>query len=212
MFSGSKETCSIKRFCHLLKPGQEKHKFYYVPVSQIKDECFPVRYVALYQSYRLFNTDAGIRYYGTVKRATKTKRRNIHVLPKDSDEMYYLFEIKEWKTLSKPVAIREHSMGRQFTNMFLLEHSAEAPELGIRNETEFRLFNELKRALNSTEINDSGSDIGFTINNSTIIFEDGKIHIYHDKAIRAEYEIKEFSRTPNAVFRRIQNSLMNMTK
>ena len=166
----------------------------------------------MYQSYRLFNTDAGIRYYGTVKRATKTKRRNINVLLKDSDEMYYLFEIKEWKTLSKPVAIREHSMGRQFTNMFLLEHNAEAPELGIRNETAFRLFNELKRALNSTEINDSGSDIGFTINNSTIIFEDGKIHIYHDKAIRAEYEIKEFSRTPNAVFRRIQNSIMNMTK
>ena len=172
-----------------------------------------IRYVALYQSYKLFNTDTGIRYYGTVKRVTKTKRRNIHVLPKDSDEMYYLFEIKEWKTLSKPVAIREHSMGRQFTNMFLLEHIAEAPELGIRNETEkFSLFNELKHALNNTEINDGGSDIGFTINNSKIIFEDGKIHIYHDKSIRAEYEIKEFSRTPNAVFRRIQNSLMNLSK
>ncbi len=103
-------------------------------------------------------------------------------------------------------------MGRQFTNIFLLEHSAEAPEFGIRNETEFRLFNELKRALNSTEINDRGSDIGFTINNSTIIFEDGKIHIYHDKSIRAEYEIKEFSRTPNAVFWRIQNSIMRITE
>ena len=98
-------------------------------------------------------------------------------------------------------------MGRQFTNMFLLEHSSEAPELGIRSEAEYRLFSELKRALNSTEINDDGTDIGFVFGDATVVFEDGKIHVYRDKKVTAEYEIQDFSRSPNAVFRIIKAEL-----
>ena len=99
-------------------------------------------------------------------------------------------------------------MGRQFTNMFLLEHSTEAPELSIRSEAEYRLFSEMKRALNNTEINDDGSDIGFVFGDATIVFEDGKIHVYKNKMIIAEYDIKEFSRAPNAIFRNICKSFV----
>ena len=98
-------------------------------------------------------------------------------------------------------------MGRQFTNMFLLEHSSEAPELGIRSEAEYRLFSELKRALNSTEINDDGTDIGFIFGDATIVFEDGRIHVYRDKRVIAEHEILDVSRSPNAVFRSIKEEL-----
>ena len=98
-------------------------------------------------------------------------------------------------------------MGRQFTNMFLLERSSEAPERGIRSEAEYRLFSELKRALNSTEINDDGSDIGFIFGDATIVFEDGKIHVYRDKRIIAEHDILDFSRSPNAVFRNLKAEL-----
>ncbi len=185
-----------------------EHRFYHVPVSQVKEENLPIRYVALYQSNRLFGAEAGIRYYGEVKSCTRVKRRDIPYLPKESDEWYYIMYVKEWKTLSKPIAIKERGMGRQFTNMFLLEHSAEAPELGIRSEEEYRLFSELKRALNSTEINDDGSDIGFVFGDATIIFEDGKIHVYRNKKIVAEYDIQEFSRFPNAVFRNVCKSLV----
>lgn len=185
-----------------------EHGFYHIPVSQIKDESLPIRYVALYQSKGLFGAKAGIRYYGEVKRCTKVRRKEIHFLPRNSNEWYYYLEVKEWKTLSKPIAIKERSMGRQFTNIFLLEHSSEAPELSIRSEEEFRLFSELKRALNSTEINDDGKDIGFIFEGSTIIFEDGKIHIYRNKTICAEFDINTFSHTPNAVFRNIQKSLI----
>ena len=100
-------------------------------------------------------------------------------------------------------------MGRQFTNMFLLEHSSEAPELGIRSEAEYRLFSELKRALNSTEINDDGTDIGFIFGDATIAFEDGKIHVYRDKRVISEHDISDFSRAPNAVFRDLLRNLFD---
>lgn len=105
-----------------------------------------------------------------------------------------------------PIGIKERAMGRHFTNMFLLKHSSEALEL--RSEAEYRLFSELKRALNDTEINDDGTDIGFVFNDSTIIFEEGKINVYRDHEVCAEYEIKEFSRLPNMVFRNLQQSLL----
>jgi hypothetical protein len=91
--------------------------------------------------------------------------------------------------------------------MFLLEHSSDAPELGIRSEAEYRLFSELKRALNSTEINDDGTDIGFIFGDATIVFEGGKIHVYRGKKVSAEYEIQDFNRSPNAVFRDMQKQL-----
>ena len=186
-----------------------EHKFYHIPVSQVKDENLPIRYVALYQSNRLFGAGSGIRYYGEVKSCRPVKRREIHYLPRASDELYYYLEIKEWKALSKPIAIKERSMGRQFTNMFLLEHSSEAPELGIRSEAEYRLFSELKRALNSAEINDDGTDIGFVFGNATIVFEDGKIRVYREKKIITEYEIQDFCRTPNAVFKEVLQSILS---
>ena len=186
-----------------------KYRFYHIPVSQVRDENLPIRYVALYQSKRLFGGEAGIRYYGEVKLCNRVRRRDIRYIPKDSDERYYYLEVKEWKILSKPIGIKERAMGRQFTNMFLLEHSSETPELGIRSEAEYRLFSELKRVLNSAEINDDGTDIGFVFNDATIIFEEGKIHVYRDQKICAEYEINDFSRSPNAVFRNLQQALLD---
>ncbi len=184
-----------------------EHRFYHIPVAQVRDENLPVRYIALYQSGRLFGARSGIRYYGEVKNCTRVRRREIPFLPKESDEWYYLFEVKEWKNLSKPIAIKERGMGRHFTNMFLLEHSSEAPELAIRSEAEYRLFSELKRAMNSTEINDDGGEIGFVFGGATIAFEAGNIHVYRDGRICSEYAIHDFNRAPNAIFRNIRASI-----
>ncbi len=91
--------------------------------------------------------------------------------------------------------------------MFLLEHSSEAPELSIRSEAEFRLFSELKRALNSTEINDDSTEIGFTFSEATIIFEDGQINVYKHGTIVDQSTMEAFSRSPNAVFRLLLDSI-----
>ena len=185
-----------------------QHRFYHIPVLQVKDENLPIRYVALYQSKRLFGGEAGIRYYGEVKLCNRVRRRDIRYIPKDSDERYYYLEVKEWKTLSKPIGIKERAMGRQFTNMFLLEHSSEAPELSIRSEAEYRLFTELKRALNNTEINDDGTDIGFVFGDATIVFEDGMINVYKHGTIVEQNTVEAFSRSPNAVFRMLQTRIV----
>ena len=184
-----------------------KYNFYHIPVSQVKDENLPIRYVALYQSNRLFGADSGIRYYGEVKVCSRVRRNTIHLVPSNSNEWYYYITVKEWKKLDKTIAVKEFSTGRRFTNWFLLEHSSEAPELLIRTEEEYRLFYELKRALNNSQINEEGRDIGFFFKSAMVVFEEGKIHVYRNNKVCAEYDIQDFSKTPSAVFRSIKSSL-----
>ena len=93
---------------------------------------------------------------------------------------------------------------KSLTNLFLLEHSAEMPELWIRSEEEYRLYSELKRAINDTTINDEDNNLGFNFGSFALMFEDGQILVSKDKQIFARYAISDFSRSPNAVFRQMQ--------
>ena len=102
------------------------------------------------------------------------------------------------------IVAKEMGFVRSFTNLFLLEHSAEMPELWIRAEEEYRLYSELKRAVNDTTINDTDNNLGFNFGNFTLVFENGNILVSKDKRIFAKYAISDFSRRPNAVFRQIQ--------
>lgn len=181
------------------------HKFYHVPAKRFKDEDLPIRYVAIYQSAKLFGVNSGVRYYGEVIRCVPVKRRDIHEIPKDSDEEYYRFEVKEWKRLKKPIAVKEMGFVTKKTNLFLLEHSAEVPELWIETGEQYRLYTELRRAVNSIEINDS--DVGFSFNDATVLFDDGDIFVHKNGKLCAKYEVKDFNRHPNAVFRQIQKEV-----
>ncbi|MEA4903142.1 restriction endonuclease-like protein [Desulfitobacterium sp.] len=196
----------------LSSPGQLKiclqHRFYHIPVSRLDESSFPIRYVAIYQSIRLFGRSAGIRYYGEVTKCIPVKRSEILEIPKKSEELYYRFEIKKWKELAKPIRPKEMGFAaRLLTNTFLLHHSSELPELSIRSEAEYRLYTELKRLANHTTINDEDNELRFKFNNELITFENGSIDIYKNGKIRGKYAIEEFSRKPNAVFRRIFNDI-----
>ncbi len=164
--------------------------------------------VALYQSKNLFGAKAGIRYYGDVVSCTRVRRKEIIEIPKDSDEYYYRLDIKEWKELPKPITAKEIGKVHFFTNGFLLEHSSEVPELMLRTEEEYRLYFELKRALNNTEINDSESDIRFHYADAMIAFEDGNINVYKNGKIVDKKSVEAFSRSPNSVFRLLQKSIV----
>ena len=94
------------------------------------------------------------------------------------------------------------------TNRFLLEHSQEVPELRLRSENEYRLYRELKRALNSTEINEEGTDVGFRFEDAMVVFEDGKINVYRDGTIISQFSIDNFTRSPNGVFRQMQHTIV----
>ena len=79
----------------------------------------------------------------------------------------------------------------------------------MRSEEEYRLYSELRRMARNTEIDGENNTIGFKLNDSTIIFENDMIIVYHNSKICGRYEIREFIRRPNAVFRRMQKHLPN---
>lgn len=184
-----------------------RHRFYHIPAERLKDDDFPIRYIAIYQSKRLFGSEAGVRYYGEVTKCIPVHRDKIAEIPArpgTANNPYYRFEIKEWKVLSKPITAKEIGFVRSFTNLFLLEHSAEVPELWLRSEEEYRLYSELKRAVNDTAINDEENNLGFRFGSFTLMFENGQILLSKGKQIFAKYAISEFSKRPNAVFRQMQ--------
>lgn len=184
-----------------------RHRIYHIPVERLKDNEFPIRYIAIYQSKRLFGSEAGVRYYGEVTKCIPVRRDKITEIPArpgTGNNPYYRFEIKEWKELSKPITAKEIGFVRSFTNLFLLEHSAEVPELWLRSEEEYRLYSELKRVVNDTAINDEENNLGFCFGSFAFVFENGQILLSKDKQIFAKHAISEFSKRPNAVFRQMQ--------
>ncbi len=183
------------------------HRFYHIPARQVESHL-PIRYVALSQSKNLFGADAGVRYYGEVVHCIPVKRREIYELPKDSDEPYYRLEVKEWKKLTKAIEQKEIGLRHVlFTNYFLLTHSADVPELRIQSDAEYRLFAELKRAVNHPSINDNDEAHSIRFENNLVTMEEGKIRIYTAQKCVAEYEISEFEHRPTAIFKQIRDIL-----
>ena len=110
------------------------------------------------------------------------------------------------EAVERVVAPKEFGQVRCLTNLFLLEHSAEYPELLLRSE-EYRLYTELKRAVKNPEIDDESSDLGFKFNKATVLFEKDEIHVYQDHKLVERYTVAEFTRSPNAVFQKIKKHL-----
>ncbi len=181
--------------------------FYHIPAAKIKESALPIHYVAIYQSINHFGKEAGIRYYGEVTRCTLVKRSEIKEIPKASDELYYRLEIKEWKEMNVPISAKEIRDFPFFTNMFLLQHCSEVPDLHIRSVEEYRLYTELKRMAQDESINAEESVAGFKYKDKTIMLESGKILIIDSGKIVDQVTLDEFSRKPSMVFRKIKGSL-----
>ena len=172
-----------------------KHCFYYIPAERLQDSDFPVRYVALYQSQYVFGAQAGVRYYGEVTKCSAVRRSAItEVSPRRGTEgnFYYRFDIREWKQLNRPIEAKETGFVRDFTNLFLLEHSVQTPELWLRTEEEYRLCSALKRAV-----------WGFTVS-----FAEGKIFVSDEGRTFARYELSHFLQDPGAVVRGIRRECL----
>lgn len=176
------------------------HKFYHIPAARIAESELPIHYVAIYQSKYLFNNEAGIRYYGEVTRCSLVKRREIKEIPKNSDELYYRLEIKEWKEMNVPLAAKEVRDFPFFTNMFLLQHCSEVPDLRIKTAEEYRLYTELKRLSQDATLNDEENVNGFQYNEKTIMLENGKIQVVDDGQVVEQITVDTFARRPSAAF------------
>ncbi|MBO5938774.1 MAG: hypothetical protein J6Q82_04655 [Clostridia bacterium] len=124
-------------------------KYYYAPERHFDPTCFPIRYVALYQSARF--SESGICYYGAVTAIRRVKRKKIRfgVRRQNGEEDYYLFRVKEWKRLSSPIEIQDEGVfAPKYTNMFLLMNAQKTYELfHITSERDYRIYRQLQRIL-----------------------------------------------------------------
>lgn len=116
-----------------------QNRFYHIP-KVLLDCTVPVRYVALYQSKRLFGENACVQYYGEVSGCQILKRNEIKEISSDRQDLYYRFEIKEWKKLKEPIRIKETGCAAILTNYFLLKNSREVPQLSLKNLDDFELY------------------------------------------------------------------------
>lgn len=178
-----------------------KYKFYHNPASKIRDADLPIHYVAIYQSINIFGREAGIRYYGEVTKTSAVKRRDIREIPKNSDEAYYRFEIKEWKELNIPLVAKEVRDFPFFTNMFLLQHCPDVPDLHISSEEEYRLYIEVRRLANDASVNETDAEPGFKYDDKTIIMENGDIVVLKDGTKIEQISIETFMRKPRESMR-----------
>lgn len=181
-------------------------KIYYVPEERIKEKNLPVHYIAMYQKPRIFSKDPGIYYYGEVLRTTRKHGKNIGgVIGKnDDDRLYYCFEVREWKALSKPILPRESDFLHEYTNLFLLKNVEYVPELLLRSEEEYRFYMELKRRTGIALENNTDDTSGFEIGDTKVLFDDGQIQVFKFGKEAGKCTVGEFSRHPNAMFRRLQ--------
>ena len=180
-----------------------RHKFYHIPALKIKDADLPIHYVAIYQSINIFGREAGIRYYGEVTKTNVVKRREIREIPKNSDEEYYRFEIKEWRELNIPLTAKEVRDFPFFTNMFLLQHCPDVPDLHISSEEEYRLYTEVRRLANDASVNETDAEPGFKYDDRTIIMENGDIVVLKDGTKIKQISIETFMRKPRESMRMI---------
>ena len=119
--------------------------FYHMPATSIDHEA--VKYVAIYQSITLFGRGGGIRWYGRVTDREKLQRYEIEDIPKDSDEWYYRFNVKNWRRLTTPIPAGGIAFVHLLTNHFLLRNCRSIAELLVGSEHQFRWIYAVKKAI-----------------------------------------------------------------
>ena len=171
--------------------------FYHIPACLIPEDRLPIDYVAIYQSRTLFPEDCGIYFYGKVKSCTPVRRWQIQEIPKDSNDWYFRFEIEHWEQLDCPIAVREIPFTHLFTNLFLLTHSLETPELSLESPGRYCHFQALRRAV------DQGNHIILRYPWGTLRLKNGQLQFCHHGRKLASYATEAFIATPYAVFHQL---------
>lgn len=173
------------------------HSFYHVPVSQIPKTRLPIGYVAIYQSRSLFPHDCGIRFYGRVRSCKVVPRWQIEEIPKSSNELYYRLDIVKWEVLDVPIQVREIPFNHLFTNLFLLLHSRETPELELNSPEQYRCYQALRLG---TQWN---KGLVFQNDQGKIRLKRGRFYVYPRKGKPRSFPKQLFRCTPATAFHQI---------
>ncbi len=180
-----------------------KNKFYHIPDKYITNSDFPIKYVAIYQSKRLFRNRAGIYYYGEVESVKWIKRSTIREIPKDSNEHYFRFNIKEWKTLEKPIEAKELGFIRFFTNFQMMLSSTEIPQLMLKNKELHDMYCKIKNAIEEVQKNPLMEPPILHFGNLNILVELDDLMLFrHTKPVNC-FSVYDFIDLPNTVMTQI---------
>jgi len=189
-----------------------ENKFYHTRLSNVDLEKHLIRIIAIGQSKNLFGSEAGVRYYGRVKDIKIVKRKEIEEIPRESDELYIRFEIKEWEQLNNPIKVEGFQVITVlYTTDYLLKNAGTVSELCIKDEEEFRLWMELKRldsevmAMSEDKIHKGSSIKGFSIGGRDIYIIEDKIRIIENGKVQ-EHLRSEFRKNPKLVVRSIRRA------
>ena len=191
-------------------------KYYYVPAKHLERSRLPIHYIAMYQSTKMFGSEAGIRYYGEVIEAKRLRREEIDFPydPKKAKDMYYAFMVKEWKELPVAISVKDEGVYEpKFTNLFLVQHCSQSYELfHIHSEEQYRLLHELKRMFDNAAVNaNAQSEPIYQLDGGNSVWvHEGCFDILNENGERLfdpPLRISDFTRRPRYYFNMIAEKL-----
>ena len=199
-----------------------ENNIYYTPYKKsiLKRD---LRYVALFQSQKLFSENYGVKYYAKINDIEIKSRREIDFPSnRNPDSQYLVFYIDDWQELD--TAIEPEGYGIRsfiYSNFMLLNKASTIPELSIKTYREWRIWVELMRVkadikvkLEKNILSELNQIKGFYIDNIAVELEDEKILVYSDnKSVTSSqntgseksFDYQEFLRNPRSVLKKIIN-------
>ena len=180
-----------------------REKFYHIPISQVNECQFPVKYIAIYQSKRFFGKKAGIRYFGEVESCSTVKRCAIKEIPKDSQEKYLYFKIKRWQLLDRAIEAKDMELTAFSTTLYLLKKSYDSSELVLRNREEHLFYKELLKKVKRLVKSRTPDGEKIIYKDYTLYLKGGMIHLYFADVLEYVIGYDVFLERPTDIIRDI---------
>lgn len=173
-----------------------REKFYHIPMSQVNNCQFPVKYVAIYQSKRFFGKNAGIKIFGEVKSAATVCRNEILEIPKDSSEKYLYIKIKRWYRLKKDIEAKDMDGAAFSTSRYLLNNAHDSAELMIRSSEEHLFYKRLVGEVKSIMKNKGKDAREIVYRDHTVKLMGGAVYLYYVDVLECVINYEKFLERP----------------
>lgn len=179
--------------------------FYHIPAELLK-EAEAVRWVAVYQSRRFFGSEAGIWWYGKVRRMEVLPRYRIREIPKESEVPYCRLEVERWLPMARPVLPGDEGFVCFLTTRYQLASGTNIPGLMIEDREEFRFY---ERLMDWAGRGSGPKRYAFPLRwgSLRLRLRRGAITVRRDGESLAELTTGELLQKPAASFRALQEKL-----
>lgn len=176
-----------------------EHGFYHIPRRMLLCPPEDIWGVALYQSKRFYNSNAGVETWGKVSTRIEMPREMITEIPSTYNhrDLYIKFNVEQWHTLNPPV-LSGYLAPRisALTNRFLLENSRHYVELCIETKEQYLAYRILRRA--AVHSSKTGKPVKLPAKQGyTVLTADKTVGIYSPKGEYKQHSIREFYYKPN---------------